>query len=498
MRSSQRIDRFLFSEYQADASSLGIYRVLYATCMLVVYLPQHLWIPDFPGSFFNPPFGLTMFFAGFPPAAFFVALNAAAILAAACLLIGYRTRLASCAFALLLIVGNAWAYSFGKINNDILVVALPLVLQFAGWGDAYSFDARRGSPVHPAYRAWPLALLALLIGFGMMTAAYGKAVSGWLDPKTHAVLGHFVNNALNAKRDTWFSGAFLQIRSDTFWELNDWGTVALEGSFLIAALNRRAFRVVCAVACFFHLGIALTMRIPFWPNVLAYGAFCEWSALAAGAFAAPLGAWSRMLSRVSAPRVLLPAGVLAGWWLVLGNPFQLLAARLGPEPEATIAYPVIGIGALIASYFLLGQIRALFGRRVADGTPPPVILFDGVCGLCNHWVDFVIKFDRERVFRFAALQSDAGAQALHAIHMPADFRHSIVLVDGPRVYYQSSAILRILRSLGLPFSLAYVSVLVPRPLRDWTYKFVADHRLRWFGERDACRLPTPDERERFL
>lgn len=143
-------------------------------------------------------------------------------------------------------------------------------------------------------------------------------------------------------------------------------------------------------------------------------------------------------------------------------------------------------------------MNAIDADRLTGIAAPPVILFDGVCGLCNHWVDFVLKFDRERVFRFAALQSDAGARALHEIHMPADFRHSIVLVDGPRVYYRSSAILQILKSLGLPFSLIYVTVLVPRPIRDWTYKFVADRRLRWFGERDACRLPAPDERDRFL
>ena len=130
----------------------------------------------------------------------------------------------------------------------------------------------------------------------------------------------------------------------------------------------------------------------------------------------------------------------------------------------------------------------------------PVILFDGVCNLCNGFVRFVIARDPPGRFRFAALQSDAarrllGEPAAAAGTLPASF----VLVEGDRVFRQSTAALRIARGLGFPWRLAYALIAVPRPLRDWAYDVVARHRYQWFGRRDACMMvPTPDLRARFL
>lgn len=127
---------------------------------------------------------------------------------------------------------------------------------------------------------------------------------------------------------------------------------------------------------------------------------------------------------------------------------------------------------------------------------PPVIVFDGICGLCNGWVDFVLRRDRRRVFRFTPFQSDAGQQVLREHRLTG--ADSIVLVDGDRVWRESAAVLEILRRLGGVWSLAAVARLIPAALRDPAYRLVAARRYRWFGRLDTCRVPTPAERDRFL
>jgi predicted DCC family thiol-disulfide oxidoreductase YuxK len=94
------------------------------------------------------------------------------------------------------------------------------------------------------------------------------------------------------------------------------------------------------------------------------------------------------------------------------------------------------------------------------------------------------------------LQSDVARDLLRGA--PADLPDSIVLVEGKAVWVRSTAALRVARGIGLPWSLAYAFILVPRPLRDAVYDWIARHRYRWFGRRDTCRVPTPEERARFL
>jgi predicted DCC family thiol-disulfide oxidoreductase YuxK len=136
------------------------------------------------------------------------------------------------------------------------------------------------------------------------------------------------------------------------------------------------------------------------------------------------------------------------------------------------------------------------GIEALSGTP--LMLFDGTCGLCNGWVDFVIRFDRSGRFRFTPLQSETGRNMLAEVHLSPDYRDSIVLFQEGRIYTSSTAVLRILRELGLPFSLAYVFIVIPSFIREAVYRFIARNRYKWFGRRESCRLPTPEERERFL
>ena len=130
----------------------------------------------------------------------------------------------------------------------------------------------------------------------------------------------------------------------------------------------------------------------------------------------------------------------------------------------------------------------------------PVILFDGVCNLCNAAVQWVIARDRNARYRFASLQSEAADELLRSAGVSgvAELPDSIALIDTDGVHVRSTAALKIGRGLGFPYSLSAVGWLVPRPFRDAFYRTVARHRYRWFGRRDTCMVPTPDLADRFL
>ncbi|HSR66834.1 MAG TPA: DCC1-like thiol-disulfide oxidoreductase family protein [Acidobacteriota bacterium] len=132
------------------------------------------------------------------------------------------------------------------------------------------------------------------------------------------------------------------------------------------------------------------------------------------------------------------------------------------------------------------------------GKERPVILFDGVCNLCAWSVQFVLKRDREGVFRFASLQSDVAPEILDGCRFDEDDLDSVVLVDRDGCWARSAAALRIARRLRFPWPLLYAFVIVPRPLRDLLYRFIARNRYRWFGRKEQCWLPDDNWKQRFL
>ncbi len=134
---------------------------------------------------------------------------------------------------------------------------------------------------------------------------------------------------------------------------------------------------------------------------------------------------------------------------------------------------------------------------VVDDLDAPVILFDGVCNLCNAAVRTVVRHDDRGVFRLAPLQSAVGQEILRRHDLPTDEFDSVVLVEDGVVHTRSTAALRVCRRLGLPWSLLSPLLAVPAPLRDPFYDFVARLRYRVFGRTDECQVPSPAVRERF-
>ncbi len=128
----------------------------------------------------------------------------------------------------------------------------------------------------------------------------------------------------------------------------------------------------------------------------------------------------------------------------------------------------------------------------------PVILFDGVCNLCNGSVEFIINRDHMCEFRFASLQSDTAKHLISKLDIPNDTMDSIILVENNKQYFKSSAVFHICRKLGGLWSLLYIFILVPVSIRDYFYDIVARNRYRWFGKRENCMVPSKELESRFL
>lgn len=143
----------------------------------------------------------------------------------------------------------------------------------------------------------------------------------------------------------------------------------------------------------------------------------------------------------------------------------------------------------------VGSLRKVSYPEIMEGTEEKVILFDGICGLCNAWVDFVLRRDRANTFKFATLQ---GAFAQSRVPLAAESLDSVVLISGDRTFYKSSAALRILAGLGGLWTLVSALLVIPPFLRNAIYDLIAANRYRLFGKRETCRVPTKEEKDSFL
>jgi len=138
-------------------------------------------------------------------------------------------------------------------------------------------------------------------------------------------------------------------------------------------------------------------------------------------------------------------------------------------------------------------------KRIANiPMDKPILLFDGVCNLCNSSVQTLIKMDKKGAFRLASLQSAVGQALLLKFGLPPEELNSVILIDNEKAYLRSDVPLEVLRKLGGGWQLFYIFKLIPRFLRDAIYNFIARNRYRWFGKEEACMMPTVDIQQRFL
>ncbi len=131
-------------------------------------------------------------------------------------------------------------------------------------------------------------------------------------------------------------------------------------------------------------------------------------------------------------------------------------------------------------------------------SPRSVILFDGVCNFCNASINFLMERDRDGRFVFGALQSEEGRAMLRDLDLVDDYIDSIVLIEDGKAWTASDAVLQISRHMNGLWPVLRWARILPKSLRDAVYNWIATHRYTWFGKRESCRVPTPEERSRFL
>jgi len=127
-----------------------------------------------------------------------------------------------------------------------------------------------------------------------------------------------------------------------------------------------------------------------------------------------------------------------------------------------------------------------------------VIVFDGVCNWCNAWINFTIDHDPQGKFKLGTLQSEQAKQILQELQLSTEDFETFLLLERTHVFTKSTAVLRIARHLSGLWPLLYLFIVVPRPLRDAIYDIVARNRYRLKGKAETCRVPTPNERARFV
>ena len=277
-------DRWLWS-FRTPTEGLALYRVLFAGYVLVTGVPMVSWAGRLPPAFFDPPdYSLGMFFSSMPSEGFLSALSVALVALYVMLLFGWHTRAVSLALTAVLGVGLTFHYSFGKIDHgEVFLLVVPFILAFSPWGEAYSLDAarRRGGEAEtvrsPLRKAWPVALVAVVIALAYASAGLQKLPWLDLDLTTHGARRWLIDGYQRQGRTDLLAGFFYGIRNPYMWEVMDVTAVVFEVGFAVALLRGTWFRVWAAVAIGFHAANYFILNISFTHLVVIYALFLPWS-----------------------------------------------------------------------------------------------------------------------------------------------------------------------------------------------------------------------------
>lgn len=273
-------DRWIHESYRVTAEGLGLYRIFGSLMILFFLMPrssEYTYLASLPDDFFAPPPGPMMLFEDFPPESLFWILHACLFITLIMMLIGYKTKYSSVLSGVLVLILQGFLFSVGKINHELLIAVVPIMMAFSNWGAVYSVDQYLKPDKNNTVESWPLSLLALFIGFMMFTAGFPKILGGWLDPATQATQGHFLNQYLVKGRDAFLADYAIRLKSILIWEAMDWGTIIFETGFFISVLKARWFKLFVTFAVFFHFSTLMVLNISFLPNFLAYAAFLNWT-----------------------------------------------------------------------------------------------------------------------------------------------------------------------------------------------------------------------------
>lgn len=373
------LDRWIEGAYPTSADALGVGRVLFAGCLLLVTgVPNRLWLDALPDFVFDPRPGLGSLFGAFPPAWLLHLLRWLTCIFTLAVALGHRTRAASLGLGLALIATFAFEGRLAS-GGPVFLMLFPLVMAYSNWGASLSLDAVRrdwGAPravpdaAGPARQSrgvavWPIAYLSLLLGFMMWTAGAVKLSTDWLDPSL-ASRGHFLRTQLAYGRDALLAPWMLSHAPMWLWQIADFGTVLLEVGFLLAVPWPRVFRLFCAGAIFFHTGILLVMNIDYSVHLPLYAVFFLGALDTRRGLHGWVGRWEARLAGlrwVGWPGLAL---VAAAWCLALpaaGSPTTLLLGWFGVPPTPHRGLVLLLPACALALLHLVGRLRDALAPR---------------------------------------------------------------------------------------------------------------------------------------
>lgn len=351
----------LVGTYSATGRGVSLFRILFGVCFILTIGPRFLWATEYPDLFYSPPLPITLLdctgtvqlglLCGFPPDWVMLGLEAGGALAAVFLLFGYRTFYASILLTAFLITLNAFRYSFGKIDHDILFVITPAILAFSGWGNHFSIDAKQGRPNEWSYPSYSLFVLALAVGAGFLSAGFPKAIN-WVDfdLSTSGVRAWVVSSHFG--QGGWLTPLFAHTSNVWFWEGMDYAAVLFEVGLALSVLHGAVFRRFLVLAVFFHITNYLMLDIGFILHFPVYAAFLPWGDIA---------------ERVKTERLAdIIQGGVRYWHLAL---FTILYALFYfADPLAGLSYvgtaktlAFYGVSLLVVGWLVIREVKR--GRR---------------------------------------------------------------------------------------------------------------------------------------
>ena len=350
-----KFTNWIFKSFSVSPEGLGLYRIFTALFILVFLLPpteMYELLGSIPDEFYSPPPGPMLLFDSFPSEMIFLTLHSVLIISLVCLLVGFKTSYSSIIAGLMLLAIKGFFYSLGKINHDLLLSVVPIVMSFSGWGAAYSIDSwQRNNEKQPAkVQSWPLTLIALFIGFMMFTAGFAKLLGGWLYIDTQATLGHLFNQFFIKGRQDLLATQIINIDNRLVWEILDYATVLFELGFLVAVIQPRTTRLFVCFAVLFHFSIMMSLNISFLPNFPAYAAFLSWAAIDQRS-----KKW--LNSKLSAPMALV------GFFLLLGLVIWIGSRSGIPSLDSDLQiheFYILLLAVPIAIYYVGRQITVLW------------------------------------------------------------------------------------------------------------------------------------------
>lgn len=460
------LERFLFPAAPATRPALlRIFLGAYALCYLVPRMDLLLNVAQSDHRLFAP---VGVVFGGPVDPQLFRGLLYLTLGAAAAFTLGLWHRVTGPAFAVLLLwllcYRNSWSMIY---HSDNLLALHAIILGFAPAAGALSVDSmfrRLKNPAAPAPPAadwkygWPVKLMAIVTVSAYFVTAVAKLKGPlgleWttgealrsqmaVDGIRKELLGEDPNPVSYALYDQLPLFAVLGA-----------GSLALEAFAPLAVLHRRIGWCWAAAAYLMHWGIYVVMGITFRYQL-------------SGLMFAPFFPVERLLD-------LVPSSV------------RLLGRETPPKAGARARDRGLDPG------------PAMPGGPALTGPARAVLFYDGECGLCDRFVQFVLRHDPREYFQFAPLQSRAGREQLTRLGLSETDLRTMVLVEAGKPYLRSSAALRVYRRLGGGWPLLFGFIAVPKPVRDAVYCLVARNRKRWFGSPTQCPVMPPEWRRRFI